>query len=384
MNIIKILPITIIIFLVAGCQETTDLAQKQAELKQKKTELNDLRNSITSLEAEIAAIDPEFAKANRRATLITTIPVEMAKFESFIEVSGAVESRRNVILSAELPGIIEKLYVTEGQAVKAGQTLIKLENETLQRNFQELKTNYNLAKTMYERQANLWEKNIGTEMQYLEAKNRKEALENQLRTINTQIQKTYIKAPFNGTIDLMEAKLGMLAQPAIPLIRIVSLENLYIKADVSEAYIGVIRKGEKAKVSFASLKEEFDTEISSVGQVIDPDNRSFSIELQVPLLPYELKPNLISIVKIKDFEAENVAIVPTNLIQKDNHGDFVYVVVMNSETPIAKKVRVIRGRTYKNKTMIEEGLTGEEELVDEGFREVSEGINVNVVDESII
>jgi RND family efflux transporter MFP subunit len=221
-------------------------------------------------------------------------------------------------------------------------------------------------------------------MQYLEAKNRKEALENQLRSVNTQIQKTYIKAPFSGTIDQMEAKLGMLAQPTVPLLRIISLDNLYITADVSEAYIGVMKKGEKAKVSFASLNEEFDSEISSIGQVIDPDNRTFSIEVKVPKVPYELKPNLISVVKIKDFEAENVAIVPTNLIQKDNRGDFVYVVAMNSETPIAKKVRVIRGRTYKNKTMIKEGLTGEEELVDEGFRDVSEGVNVNVVEDSII
>jgi membrane fusion protein (multidrug efflux system) len=374
----------IFVLLVLGCQPSNQLEKKLAELDEKKAEIVKLKESIGQLEKEIAELDPEFAEANRKATLITTLPVVNTHFESFIEVSGSVESRKNVIISAETPGLIEKIYVVEGELVRPGQTLIKLNNEILMKSFEELKTNYELAKTMYERQANLWEQKIGTEVQYLEARNRKESLENQISTLKSQIDKTYIKAPFTGTIDELDAKIGQYAQPTVPLVRLVSLDDMYIKADVSEAYIEIVKKGDPATVSFASLDEEFETNISAVGQVINRDNRTFTVEVKVPDLPYPLKPNLVAVVKIKDFEAENATVIPNNLIQRDNRGDYVYIVAKNSETPVAKKVPIKRGKTYKDQTMILEGLTGGEELINEGFRDVSEGVNVKVVEDSVI
>ena len=384
MNSRKIFFALLSIFIISACEMPSELDRKMTELKKKKSELAKLKESITNLEREIADLDPEFAKANRKATLITTLPVVNQDFESFIEVSGSVESRKNVVISAETPGLIEKLYVVEGESVKAGQTLIKLNNDILVRSLEELRTNYELAKTMFERQANLWKQQIGTEVQYLEAKNRKESLENQLKTLQSQIRKTYIKAPFTGTIDQLDAKLGQYAQPAIPLIRLVSLENLYIKADVSEAYIGLIKKGDPTTVSFPSLNEEFQTNISSLGQVINRDNRTFAVEVKVPDLPVPLKPNLVAVVKIKDFEASNVTVIPSSLIQKDSKGDFVFVVTSNSDNTIARKVPVERGKTYRGKTMILSGLSGGEELINEGFRDVNDGVNVKIVDESLI
>jgi RND family efflux transporter MFP subunit len=384
MKIRKLLIAILSIFIISACEMPSELDRKMAALKKKKTELAKLKASISDLEEEIAELDPEFAKANRKATLVTTISVVNQDFESFIEVSGSVESRKNVVISAETPGLIEEIYITEGESVKAGQTLIKLNNDILMRSYEELKTNYELAKTMYERQSNLWKQKIGTEVQYLEAKNRKESLENQIKTIQSQIRKTYIKAPFTGTVDQLEAKLGQYAQPTLPLIRLVSLENLYIKADVSEAYIGLIKKGDPTTVTFASLNEEFQTKISSIGQVINRDNRTFTVEVKVPELPIPLKPNLVAVVKIKDFEASNVTVIPNNLIQKDSRGDFVFIAASNSENKIAKKVPVERGKTYNNKTMILKGLSGGEELINEGFRDVNDGVNIKVVDESLI
>lgn len=344
----------------------------------------DLKESIEQLEQEIASLDPEFARANRKATLITTVPVENKRFESFIEVSGSVESRKNVLVSAETQGLIEKIYVVEGEAVRRGQTLIRLDNEILMRSYEELKTNYELAETMYERQSNLWAQKIGTEMQYLEAKNRKEALENQIKTLRSQIEKTYIKAPFSGTIDELDAKLGQFAQPSVPLIRLVSLENLYIKAEVSEAYVGAIRKGDPTTVSFPSMNQEFETTISAIGQVINRDNRTFTVEVKVPDLPVMLKPNLVAVVKIKDFESEDAVVIPNNLIQKDSHGDYVYIATRNSDNLVARKVPIERGKTYKNETLVIEGLEGGEELINEGFRDVSDGVNVKIVEGSVI
>jgi len=384
MKLNKILSILIVGLLIASCQNSSTLDEKKAELKAKKDEMAALKNSISQLEQEIADIDPEFAKSNRKATLINTIPVKNGHFESFIEVSGSVESRKNVVISAETPGLIEKIYVVEGEAVKAGQTLIRLNNEILMRSYEELKTSYELAKTMYERQSNLWEQKIGTEVQYLEAKNRKESLENQIKTLKSQIEKTYIKAPFSGTIDQLEAKLGQYAQQSVQLIRLVSLENLYIKADVSEAYLGAIKKGDPTTVTFSSINQEFETKISSIGQVINRDNRTFSVEVKVPQLSVPLKPNLVAVVKIKDFESDNAIVVPNNLIQKDSKGDYVYIVAKNSENLVARKVPVERGKTYRNQTMIIKGLNGDEELINEGFRDVNDGVNVKVVEGSVI
>lgn len=384
MKISSILYIIPALVLALSCQPAGNLEQKKAELEEKKAELVDLKSSIAQLEQEISELDPEFAKANRKATLITTIPVTNTKFESFIEVSGSVESRKNVTISAETAGLIERIYVVEGEFVRGGQTLIKLNNDILLRSYEELKTSYDLAKTMFERQSNLWEKKIGTEVQYLEAKNRKEALENQIRTLESQIEKTYIKAPFSGTIDELDAKLGQYAQPSVPLIRLVSLENMYIKADVSEAYLGAILKGDPATVEFPSIGQSFQSRISSVGQVINPNNRTFTVEVKVPDISYQIKPNLVAVVKIKDFEAEHATIIPNNLIQKDSRGDYVYIATKNSENLVARKIPITRGKTYENMTMVMEGLSGEEMLIDEGFRDVSDGVNVKVVDESEI
>lgn len=384
MRLSKIFGALILVPMVLGCQTSNDLDRKVSELEEKKAEMANLKSEIAELEKEIALLDPEFAKANRKATLITTLPVANQYFESFLEVTGSVESRKNVFISAETAGLIERIYVEEGAPVKKGQTLIKLNNEILLRSYEELKTNYELAKTMYERQSNLWEKKIGTEVQYLEAKNRKEALENQLETLKSQIEKTYIKAPFSGTIDQMDAKLGQYAQPSVPLIRLVSLEDMYIKAEVSEAYIGAVKKGDPTTVTFTSLGHEFDSEITAVGQVINRDNRTFTVEVKVPAADFPIKPNLVAIVKIKDFEAESATVIPNNLIQRDGKGDYVYIAARNSENLVAKKVPVQRGKTYKDQTMILDGLSGGETLINEGFRDVSDGVSVKVVDESEI
>src|SRR5210317_1101509 len=157
----RILTIIFAGLMVASCQNSSSLDAKMAELKEKKAELAALKSSISQLEQEIADMDPEFAKANRKATLINTIPVKSGHFESFIEVNGSVESRKNVVISAETQGLIEKIYVVEGEAVRAGQTLIRLDNEILMSNYEELKTSYELARTMFERQSNLWAQKIG-------------------------------------------------------------------------------------------------------------------------------------------------------------------------------------------------------------------------------
>jgi RND family efflux transporter MFP subunit len=342
--------------------------------------LQKVKASITELEKEISAMDPEFAKKNRRATLITTTNVEKQIFEHYIEVSGAVKSRKNVMISAENMGNIIRILVKEGSEVKKGQLIMSMDVQLYQRNLDQLETELTLAETMFEKQSNLWSQNIGTEVQYLESKNRKESLENQIANIKTQISKSQIRAPFQGTIENVIVREGEMAQMGSPLVRIVNHRDMYIKADLSESHIGKFKKGDKVIIHFPSINKTIESKISSVGQIIDEMNRTFSIEALLPLTKFTIKPNLLAVVKMKDFEENDAIVISTKLIQKDNKGEFVFIVDNDNDESIAKKVQIDRGITYKNYTMITNGLSGNETLINEGFREVANGNKVKVVE----
>ena len=376
----NILFIGILALLLNACGQNGDVESKKEELKKKKTELQKLQTSIIELEKEISTLDPEFGKKNRKATLITTKNVEKRVFEHYVEVSGAVKSRKNVLISAENMGSIRDIHHKEGSEVRRGQLILTMDTELYQRSLDQLETEYDLAVTMFKKQANLWNQNIGTEVQYLEAKNRKESLENQIANIKTQISKSQVRAPFAGTIESVYVREGEMAQMGSPLVRIVNHHDMYIKADLSEAYIGNFKKGDRVMITFPSINETIETKISSVGQVIDEMNRTFAIEALLPLTEFTIKPNLIATVKIKDYHQEDAVVIPSKLIQRDNRGDFVFVAQENSEELVAKKVAIDRGRTYKANTMITNGLSGNELLIDEGFRDVAEGTKVKVVE----
>jgi len=364
----------------ASCNKKDPLEAKKAKLKEYKTELQQLKANIAELESEIAANDPRFARENRRATLITSIPVKKDTFVHYVEVSGSVESRRNVLISAENMGNIESIIAEEGDVVKKGQLLMSMDTELFQRNIEQLETQYELAKTMFERQKNLWEKNIGTEVQYLEAKNRKESLESQMANIQTQISKSQIRAPFYGTIEEVYVKEGEMAQTGAPLVRIVNHRGMYVKADLSESHIGKFKKNDPVTIYFPSIDQTIESYITSLGQVIDEQNRTFQVEAKIPDVNFTVKPNLLAILKLKDFEQANAPIVPTNIIQKDNLGDFVYVVADSGDQSVALKKHIDRGITYENETLVLSGLNGGEELIDAGFRNVTDGSRVKIVE----
>jgi RND family efflux transporter MFP subunit len=372
--------VTIAAILLNACQKPDPLEAKKAALKQKKEELQKIRTSITELEKEIGLLDPDFGKKNRKATLITTSTIESKTFEHYLEVSGSVKSRRNVLISAENMGSIDRILAKEGFEVKKGQLIMSMDTELYQRSLDQLQTEYTLAKTMFEKQSNLWKQNIGTEVQYLESKNRKESLENQIANVKTQIEKSQIRAPFEGTIEEVMVKEGEMAQPGSPLVRIVNHRDMYVKADLSESYVGNFKKGDKVSILFPSINRTIESTISSVGQVIDEKNRTFAIEALLPLTDFTIKPNLIVTVKIMDYKIADAVVIPSKLIQRDNHGEFVFVAEMDGDELVAKKVPIERGMTYKNSTMINDGLKGAEMLINEGFRDVAEGTKLKVVE----
>ena len=373
-----------IMLLLISCSEPDELAEKKEELQGYKNEMQELKVKIAALEDEISDLDPDFAKSNRKATLVTTTPVEVKDFEHYIEVSGEVSSRQNIVLTAEVPAVVEKINVQEGDRVTKGQVLLVLDASGTQRSIDELKTALELATTVYQRQANLWKQKIGTEIQYLEAKNKKEALERQLQTAQVQLAKSIIRAPFAGTVEEVVVKVGETAMVGSQLIRIVGSENMYVEADVSEAYIGSFEKGDSVELQFPSSGESYNSVISSIGRVINKENRTFDIEVKLPSKALSVsKPNQLAVVKIKDFEKSKAIVVPTNLIQSDNRGQFVYIVDRTDSVAVAEKVHIERGMTYKNETLVKSGLTGKEELIDQGFREVAEGLNIKEAQSSL-
>lgn len=369
----KFLPLFALAFVAISCASDDGVEAKKAELEKLKTDLNETTNQIKELEVELMKIDPEFAKANHKSILITTAQAKKGRFEHYVEVTGSVLSKKNVNISAETSGRILEVPVMEGMRVEKGAVLARIDSESIQRSIEELENTMDLANTLFEKQERLWNQQIGTEVQYLEAKNRKEGLERNLASVRTEMSKAVIRAPFSGTIETVQVRLGELVQPGASMFQFVGESDLFIEADISESYVGVLAKGDSVDVSFPSINKDIQTKVSAVGAIINPNNRTFKVEVFLPKVPM-IKPNMISVLKIQDYENNEAITVPSYLILSDNRGDYMFVVVAG----IAKKKYVERGKTFDNETEILKGLEGNEVLVDKGFREVGDNFNVNI------
>ena len=359
-------------FGVASCAGN-DLDAKKAELESLKSQLSELTTEIKTLEAELIAADPAFAAAAKKPLLITTVAATKGEFTHFVEVTGSVLSKKNVNISSETGGRILDIPAIEGMRMSKGQVLAKIDSESIQRSIEELENNLSLARTVFEKQERLWNQKIGTEIQYLEAKSRKEGLEKSLASLRTQSAKAAVRAPFNGTVETVRVRVGELVQPGSQMFQFVGESDLFIEADISESYIGVLAKGDSVEITFPSIKKTITTKVSATGSIINPNNRTFKVEVFLPSLP-EVKPNMISVLKIQDYKNKESVIVPYHLILADTKGDYLFAV----ENGVAKKKYVKRGYTSGDQTEIVEGLTGTEVLVDKGFREVGDNFSVNV------
>ena len=358
-----------------ACGDADDLAAKKSELDAYRSDLKELKAKIVSLEEEIAAEDPSAVNQDK-ATLVTTMAVPTKTFRHYLEVRGSVTSEKNVLVSARVPAVVERVVVQEGDRVRKGQVLLVQDAKTIRRSIDELRTSLELATTRFERQKNLWDKKIGTEIQYLEAKNNKESLERRIASTQAQLDDYTIRAPFSGTVDDVLVKQGEITQPGTPLVQLVSLEDMYINADVSEAYLGKFDVGDSVEVTFPSLNQSLMSTISAIGEVINQNNRTFTIEVKLPNETSLLRPNLLAVLRIEDFHQPDAVVVPANLILSDNQGDYVYVAEEKNGQLTATKKSVERGMTYDSETLITTGLSGGEQLIREGFRDVAEGMNV--------
>ena len=346
------------------------IAQRDS-LREVRTKIDD---RIFELDDRISELDSTVT--NKKVTIETAAPT---LFKHYFDVYGSVQSDRTATLIAENPGTVTEILVKEGDRVTKGQTLVRLDQGVFDRNMQELETQLDLATTLYEKQKRLWEQNIGSEVQYLEAKTRKEALENNIATLREQKSKSSVVAPFAGVVDKIFPKIGELAGMQSPIARIVNLDNLYLTADISERYIGALNVGDEVTL-VVNQKDTLTSQIERIGNYINPVNRSFEIRVNIDKNIPSLRPNSLVSMKINDFTRDQAVVLPSSIIMQDAHGhDYVYKIGKDDKgRQVAQKTRISTGASYQGKTVILEGLSPGDKIINKGARSVRDNDQVDI------
>ena len=348
-------------------------------LKEKKDSLKTVYDDIA---AQIAIIDQQIkaADTNLRLPLITLMPVEVKTFHHFVEVQGAVETGGNALLYPEAAGIITAIFVKEGSRVNKGDVILKIDADVILSTMNEIETQLQLAKQLFEKQERLWKDKIGSEVQYLQAKTNKESLEQKLKTVKQQVNMYVVKSPITGVVDEILPKIGESANPGMPVARVINYNETYIKADVSENYISILKEGTPVNVNFPNIKKAFESKLTRVSDFISPTNRSFKIYIDLSNVKENLKPNLLHDISIRDVAQDSAIVVPSSIIQQDRKGNnYIYVLEGSQNQQLVKKIIIKPGLSYQGQTVIMEGLTGNEKYIDKGSRSVQDGDQVEVV-----
>jgi RND family efflux transporter MFP subunit len=339
------------------------------------------KNKIVSIDEKIKKLENQMT-AREKSNLLP-VAVKEIKNESFahnIITYGEVEAKNYANISPEMGGRIEKIHVSEGQRVSAGQLLVSLNTDALDRQMEGVKSGLELATKTFNKLDTLWKQNIGSEIDYLAAKNNKTSLESQLEALQAQRRMSQIKAPFDGIVDQIYPKVGEMAGPGFPVIELVNLSKLLIKADVSESYINSIKTGQIVELSFSSIPGyKVKTPIVRISKVIASLSRTFEIEMMIDNPDEKIKPNMVSTISINDFSSNEAFVVPSLVIRKDFTGKYVYVVSEEDKKFIVGKKYVTTGLSYEDNTMITKGLEEGDKVVVKGYHLVSAGVPVKLV-----
>ena len=365
--------------ILAACNNNS--APDQGELSKLMHEKDSLNQEMEKISTRLEELNGQIAMVDttKKLLIVTTNTVPITKFEHYFEVQGNIEADKNAVLFPEASGAIKKITVSEGQKVQKGQVLMELDASVVRSNIKEAETAYDLANTTYEKQSRLWKDNIGSEIQYLQAKTNKESAEARLASLRAQLDKLTIEAPFNGIVDEIFPKLGELASPQLPVVRIVNLDEVYVKSEVSEAYINRISQGTEVKIKLPDTKELVSSSIDLIGNYINPNNRTFKIRVGVENTVGNLKPNLLTKVMIKDYERDSSVVLPERIIQQTPAGeDFIYLVERKNNSVYVRKKAIKTGLSYQNMVVVKEGLQGGEEFIERGSRSVKDGQRVEI------
>lgn len=336
----------------------------------------------SALQAEITKIEEALAQLDtkKEEALVSVMTLKDTVFSHYLDIQGNVDTKENIIVQPEFSGTLTSLLVKAGQKVSKGQILGRVDDAGMSQQLAQIQTQYELAKTTYERQKNLWDQKIGSEIQYLQAQTQMNSLQKSIAQMKAQLAKTVIRAPFSGTIDEVFVEKGQVVAPGPQgLMRIVNLGNMFVSTSVPENYIGKLKVGTEVDVFLTSLGKTYKGKVRQVGNFINPNNRSFGIEVSLPNPENLLRPNQVAKLKIIDYVSKSAIVVPTNVIQEDGTGShFVYTVEgSNGKTGTAKKTIVTPGKSSDNVTEILSGLSADDLIVTEGVNTISEGMKLN-------
>ncbi|NRD24367.1 efflux RND transporter periplasmic adaptor subunit [Winogradskyella litoriviva] len=385
----NIYSIVIIALLLVSCggdkKNSTENVLESNSLESIRKKRGELVNEQQAIHDQIKLLDEKIKSLDttQNVPLITTLTAKTEKFEHVLELQGNVTTKDLLTITPEYNGILTYVYVKEGQKVRKGQLLAKIDDGGLSQQVAQLKIQSELAKTTYERQKRLWDQNIGSEIQYLQAKSTYESQQEAVNQLQQQIAKTTVKAPFSGTIDDVITEQGsVVAAGQTPLMRIVNLDNMYIEVEVPESYISNVVKGKKVEVEIPVLGKTIETKIRQASDFINPANRTFKAEIEVANKDKDIKPNLTARLKINDYTSENAILIPQSVISENAEGEqYVYIVADKNQKGIgtAKRIIIKTGKTQGDVIEVLNNLKEGAEIVKEGARSVKDGQTVEVI-----
>lgn len=358
----------VIFIFLTSCKPTSDTDKKAATLKKIKT----AEIELLKMKAELKALGGEAEMTNSNEnSVITTITANKKPFNVFINVSGKIVTKENIMVAAEMGGVLQNVFVESGQAVKKGQIIASVDKEIIEKNIQEVETQLRLAKDIFDRQKNLWDQKIGSELQYLQAKTNVETLQDRIASIKSQMDKTNIKATINGIVDEVYARRGEMIGAGTPILRLVNLSNMEVEAEVPETYLGKFQRGSKVVVEFPNVNASTrGAVISAITQFINPGSRTFKVNAIIGNGDGMMKPNVLAIMKLNEYSSSDNIVLPTKLIQQGFDGEFVYAV--DDSTKVVK-LDIVTGKTSNGETEIIKGIEEGTKIIDKGFRNVSVG-----------
>lgn len=342
----------------------------EAQLAELKTQKETIETQIAELEKQIGG--GTTVKAPKVRTVgLTELKIEA--FKHFIDLQGKVDADESVMATAKMPGALRRVLVKNGDQVRQGQLIAEIDDAVMGKGMAELEGQLKVAEDIFNRQKGLWDQKIGTEVQYIQAKNGKESLERSIATMREQMGMTRIYAPTNGTVDMVMLKQGQAIAPGVPLCSIVNLSKLKIKGAVTESYAAKVKKGDKVQVFFPDLNKEITTVVTYVAKTINPMTRTFDVECALPA-GADYRANQVAVMKIVDYQNANAISVPVNLIQTGTDGQYVLIAEKNGEKQAtAKKVMVKQGSNYNGQVEILSGLKKGDWVISTGFQDVNNG-----------
>ncbi len=386
-NIFLLILLTVIFTSCGNDSKSVDSIIETKDLEKIREKRSEIVSEQIKINLKLKQIDDAISKLDtlKNYPLVTAFQVKHDNFNHYLELQGSVATKKNIILYPEFSGLLTDLTVIEGQKVSKGQLLGTIDDGGLSQQLAKLEVQLNLSKTTFERQNRLWEQKIGSEIEYLQAKANFEGMQNAVNQIRSQVAKTSIRAPFSGIIDDIITEQGTVVNAGMTqLIRLINLDNMYIEAAIPEGYLSSITKNKIVEVYFPILAETISAKVSQVSNYINPENRTFTIKIDIPNKNQNIKPNLTAKIKINDYSNVEAILIPQSIISENALGEqYIFIANINgtSNGAVANKVIVKTGKTQGDLVEIIEGVSNGDIIINEGARSVKDGQKVTILNQ---